>query len=145
LEDEGSLAEAVSKVDVVISAIPSKHVLDQKLLVRVIKQAGSIKRFIPAEYGANPDKTQVSDLDHDFYSKKSEIRHMIESEGIPYTYICCGLFMRVLLPSLVQPGLQSPPTDKVTVFGDGNVKGLSLLLNSIATSFCKYTILWSEI
>ncbi|AEE86390.1 isoflavone reductase-like protein [Arabidopsis thaliana] len=124
LEDEGSLAEAVSKVDVVISAIPSKHVLDQKLLVRVIKQAGSIKRFIPAEYGANPDKTQVSDLDHDFYSKKSEIRHMIESEGIPYTYICCGLFMRVLLPSLVQPGLQSPPTDKVTVFGDGNVKAV---------------------
>lgn len=104
-----------------------------------------MQRFIPAEYGANPDKTQVSDLDHDFYSKKSEIRHMIESEGIPYTYICCGLFMRVLLPSLVQPGLQSPPTDKVTVFGDGNVKGLSLLLNSIATSFCKYTILWSEI
>lgn len=43
MEDEGSLAEAVSKVDVVISAIPSKHVLDQKLLVRVIKQAGSIK------------------------------------------------------------------------------------------------------
>ncbi|CAA0397484.1 putative pinoresinol-lariciresinol reductase 3 [Arabidopsis thaliana] len=124
LEDEGSLAEAVSKVDVVISAIPSKHVLDQKLLVRVIKQAGSIKRFIPAEYGANPDKTQVSDLDHGFYSKKSEIRHMIESEGIPYTYICCGLFMRVLLPSLVQPGLQSPPTDKVTVFGDGNVKAV---------------------
>jgi len=104
-----------------------------------------LQRFIPAEYGANPDKTQVSDLDHGFYSKKSEIRHMIESEGIPYTYICCGLFMRVLLPSLVQPGLQSPPTDKVTVFGDGNVKGLSLLLNSIATSFCKYTILWSEI
>ncbi|VYS64884.1 unnamed protein product [Arabidopsis thaliana] len=126
LEDEGSLEEAVSKVDVVISAIPSKHVLDQKLLVRVIKQAGSIKRFIPAEYGANPDKTQVSDLDHGFYSKKSEIRHMIESEGIPYTYVCCGLFMRVLLPSLVQPGLQSPPTDKVTVFGDGNVKAVFL-------------------
>lgn len=43
LEDEGSLEEAVSKVDVVISAIPSKHVLDQKLLIKVIKQAASIK------------------------------------------------------------------------------------------------------
>ncbi|XP_010437600.1 PREDICTED: probable pinoresinol-lariciresinol reductase 3 [Camelina sativa] len=125
LEDERSLAEAVSKVDVVISAIPSKHVLDQKLLIKVIKQAGSIKRFIPAEYGANPDKTQVSDLDHGFYSKKSQIKRMIESEGIPYTYICCGLFMRILLPSLVQPGLHSPPIDnKVTVFGDGNVKAV---------------------
>ncbi|CAH8274334.1 unnamed protein product [Arabidopsis lyrata] len=124
LEDEGSLEEAVSKVDVVISAIPSKHVLDQKLLIKVIKQAGSIKRFIPAEYGANPDKTQISDLDHGFYSKKCEIKRMIESEGIPYTYICCGLFMRILLPSLVQPGLQSPPIDKVTVFGDGSVKAV---------------------
>ncbi|ESQ53669.1 hypothetical protein EUTSA_v10025756mg [Eutrema salsugineum] len=124
LEDEGSLEEAVRKVDVVISAIPSKHVLDQKLLIKVIKQAGSIKRFIPAEYGADPDKTQVSDLDHGFYSKKSELRRMIESEAIPHTYICCGLFMRILLPSLAQPGLQSPPIDKVTVFGDGNVKAV---------------------
>ncbi|KAJ4910449.1 putative pinoresinol-lariciresinol reductase 3 [Raphanus sativus] len=114
LEDEVSLEEAVMKVDVVISAIPSKHVLDQKLLINVIKRSPSIKRFIPAEYGADPDKIQVSDLDHGFYSKKSEIRRLVESSGIPYTYICCGLFMRILLPSLVQPGLQSPPMDKVT-------------------------------
>ncbi|VVB10362.1 unnamed protein product [Arabis nemorensis] len=124
LEDEGSLIEAVRKVDVVISAIPSKHVLEQKLLIKVIKQVGSIKRFIPGEYGADPDKTQVSDLDHGFYSKKSELRRMIESEGIPHTYISCGLYMRILLPSLVQPGRHSPPIDKVTVFGDGNVKAV---------------------
>ncbi|KAF8112280.1 hypothetical protein N665_0065s0058 [Sinapis alba] len=124
LEDEGSLEEAVMKVDVVISAIPSKHVLDQKLLINVIKRSPSIKRFVPAEYGADPDKTQVSDLDHGFYSKKSEIRRLIESAEIPYTYVCCGLFMRILLPSLVQPGFQSPPMDKVTVFGDGNVKAV---------------------
>ncbi|CAH8379958.1 unnamed protein product [Eruca vesicaria subsp. sativa] len=124
LEDEASLEEAVTKVDVVISAIPSKHGLDQKLLINVMKRAGSIKRFIPAEYGADPDKTQVSGIDHGFYSKKSEIRRFIESSGIPYTYICCGLFMRILLPSLVQPGFQSPPMDNVTVFGDGNVKAV---------------------
>ncbi|KFK30086.1 isoflavone reductase-like protein [Arabis alpina] len=124
LDDERSLIEAVKKVDVVITAIPSKHVLDQKLLIKVIKQVGSIKRFIPGEYGADPDKTQVSDLDYGFYSKKSELRRMIESEGIPYTYISCGLYMRILLPSLVQPGLHSPPVDKVTVFGDGNVKAV---------------------
>ncbi|CAH2076821.1 unnamed protein product [Thlaspi arvense] len=137
LEDEGSLEEAVRKVDVVISAIPSKHVLDQKLLIKVIKRAGSIKRFVPAEYGADPDKTQVSDLDHGFYAKKSEIKRLIESEGIPHTYICCGLFMRILLPSLAQPGLDSPPIDKVTVFGDGNVKGFTFLLNSITFKFLK--------
>uniref|UniRef100_A0A1J3GLJ9 Putative pinoresinol-lariciresinol reductase 3 n=1 Tax=Noccaea caerulescens TaxID=107243 RepID=A0A1J3GLJ9_NOCCA len=125
LDDEGSLEEAVRKVDVVISAIPSKHVLDQKPLIKVIKQATSIKRFVPAEYGADSEKTQVSDLDHGFYAKKTEIRRLIESEKIPHTYICCGLFMRILLPSLAQPGgSQSPPREKVTVFGDGNVKAV---------------------
>lgn len=32
--------------------------------------------------------------------------------------------MKVLLPSLAQPGLEAPPRDKVTIFGDGNTKGL---------------------
>lgn len=35
--------EAVKQVDVVICSIPSKQVLAQKLLIRVIKEAGSIK------------------------------------------------------------------------------------------------------
>lgn len=35
--------EAVKQVDVVICSIPSKQVLDQKLLSRVIKEAGCIK------------------------------------------------------------------------------------------------------
>ncbi|KAL5855842.1 hypothetical protein ACOSQ4_005644 [Xanthoceras sorbifolium] len=124
LEDEKSLIEALKQVDVVICAIPSKQVLDQKLLIRAIKQAGCIKRFIPSEFGADPNKTQISDLDHNFYSRRSEIRRLIETEGIPYTYICCNLFMTYLLPSLVQPGLKTPPRDKVTIFGDGNKKGV---------------------
>lgn len=33
----------MKQVDVVICSIPSKHVLDQKLLIRLIKQAGCIK------------------------------------------------------------------------------------------------------
>lgn len=31
--------------------------------------------------------------------------------------------MRMFLPSLVQPGLSSPPRDCVTIFGDGTAKG----------------------
>lgn len=63
-------------------------------------------------------------MDHDFYARKAEIRRLVEAEGIPYTYISCNFFMRYLLPSLVQPGLKVPPRDEVTIFGDGNVKGL---------------------
>uniref|UniRef100_A0A803LPS1 NmrA-like domain-containing protein n=1 Tax=Chenopodium quinoa TaxID=63459 RepID=A0A803LPS1_CHEQI len=106
LEDEESLLEAVKKVDVVICAIPSKQ------------------RFIPSEFGSDPDMVQISGMDHNFYSRKAEIRRLVEAEEIPYTYICCNFFMSYLLPSLVQPGIKAPPRDKVTIFGDGNVKGV---------------------
>jgi long-subunit acyl-CoA synthetase (AMP-forming) len=43
LEDEKSLVGAVKQVEVVICSIPSKHVLEQMVLIRVIKEAGCIK------------------------------------------------------------------------------------------------------
>lgn len=83
-----------------------------------------MQRFIPSEFGLDPDKVQISGMDYNFYSRKAEIRRLVEAEGIPYTLISCNFFMSYLLPSLVQPGLTSPPRDKVTIFGDGNTKGL---------------------
>ncbi|KAL9271485.1 putative pinoresinol-lariciresinol reductase 3 [Drosera capensis] len=124
LDDEVSLVEAVNRVDVVICAIPSRYVLDQKLLIRVIKQAGHIKRFIPSEFGMDPGKVQISGMDYGFYSKKAEIRGLVEVAGIPYTFVSCNFLMSYLLPSIVQSGLTAPPRDKATVFGDGNVKGV---------------------
>ncbi|KAL8160390.1 hypothetical protein V2J09_001927 [Rumex salicifolius] len=144
LEDEESLFEAVKQVDVVISAVSSKQIPLQTTLIRAIKRAGSIKvsspsleaiidissffffRFFPAEFGSDPDKNQISDLESDFriYSRRVEIRRLVESEGIPYTYICNNYFMSYFLPSLLQPGLKAPPRDKVTIFGDGNAKGV---------------------
>ncbi|GMY05763.1 probable pinoresinol-lariciresinol reductase 3 [Fagus crenata] len=43
LQDEASLLEAIKQVDVVICAVSSIQVLDQKLLISAIKQAGCIK------------------------------------------------------------------------------------------------------
>ncbi|KAJ6795629.1 putative pinoresinol-lariciresinol reductase 3 isoform X2 [Iris pallida] len=132
LNDYESLVDAVKRVDAVICAVPSKQVMEQKLLVRAIKEAGCIKRFVPSEFGADPDKVQILDMDHDFYKRKAEIRHLIESEGIPYTYVCCNFFMRYLLPSLVQPGLNTPPRDKIKIFGDGNAKAVFVQERDVA-------------
>lgn len=132
LEDEKSLVGAVKQVEVVICSIPSKHVLEQMVLVRVIKEAGCIKRFIPSEFGADPDRIQISDMDYNFYLRKAEIRRLVEAEGIPYTYICCNFFTSYLLPSLVQPGLKTPPRDKIRVFGDGNVKAVFVKEQDVA-------------
>jgi len=90
------------------------------------------QRFIPSEFGSDPTKAQVSELDdlYNFYAPKVEIRRLVEAEGIPYTVISCNFFMKILLPSLAQPGLDAPPRDKVTVYGDGNTKGIYMLHKS---------------
>ncbi|XP_009378524.2 probable pinoresinol-lariciresinol reductase 3 isoform X2 [Pyrus x bretschneideri] len=132
LEDEESLMAAVKQVDVVICAVSAKQVLHQKLLIQVIKQAGCIKRFIPSEFGLDPDKTRISGMDHNFYEQKAEIRRFVETSGIPYTYISCNFYMSYLLPQLVQPGLKVPPRDKVTIFGDGNTKGVFVKESDVA-------------
>ncbi|EMS50768.1 Isoflavone reductase-like protein P3 [Triticum urartu] len=48
LDDYPSLLEAVRQVDVVICAVPTKHALEQKPLIRAIKEAGCVKmhRFL---------------------------------------------------------------------------------------------------
>ncbi|XP_051148210.1 probable pinoresinol-lariciresinol reductase 3 [Andrographis paniculata] len=132
LQEEDGLIEALKQVDVVICAVASAQVLDQKLLISAIKRAGCIKRFFPSEFGGDPDRTRVSNLDHGFYSTKAEIRRLVEAEGIPYTYISCNFFASFLLPSLIQPGLQTLPRDKVNIFGDGNVKGVFVEESEVA-------------
>lgn len=84
-----------------------------------------MQRFIPSEFGADPDKVQIRNMDSGFYEKKAEIRRLIENEGIPYTFVSCNLLMRYLLTSLVQPGMKAPPRDKLKIFGDGSTRGLS--------------------
>ncbi|XP_074572789.1 putative pinoresinol-lariciresinol reductase 3 [Curcuma longa] len=133
LQDYTSLLEAVKQVDVIICAVPSSEVLQQRLLIHVIKEAGCIKRFIPSEFGADPDKVQILGMDYDFYEKKAEIRRCIEKEDLPHTYICCNFFQRSLLPSLAQPGLKAPPRDKVHIFGEGNIKAVFVDEKDVAT------------
>ncbi|KAM2053331.1 hypothetical protein ACFX1T_002983 [Malus domestica] len=71
-------------------------------------------------------------MDHNFYEQKAEIRRFVETNGIPYTYISCNFYMSYLLPQLVQPGLKVPPRDKVTIFGDGNTKGVFVKESDVA-------------
>nr|XP_016475277.1 PREDICTED: probable pinoresinol-lariciresinol reductase 3 isoform X2 [Nicotiana tabacum] len=103
---------------------------DEDILVEALKQVDV--RFLPSEFGSDPDRTRISDLDHNFYSRKSEIRRLIEAEGIPYTYVCCNFFTSFFLLSLVQPGRKNPPRDEVSIFGDGTAKAVFVKENDAA-------------
>ncbi|XP_010428545.1 PREDICTED: isoflavone reductase homolog P3 [Camelina sativa] len=123
LNDHESLVKAIKQVDVVISTIGHKQVLDQTKIISAIKEAGNVKRFLPAEFGTDVERTSAVEPARSFFARKLQIRKAIEAEGIPYTYVvsdcCAGLYLRTL--AQFEPGLISPTRDKVIIFGDGNV------------------------
>ncbi|KAF3524064.1 hypothetical protein F2Q69_00051636 [Brassica cretica] len=125
LNDHESLVKAMKQVDVVISTVGRVQLLDQTKIISAIKEAGNVKRFLPSEFGTDVDKTgAVEPAKSLVFGAKRRIRRAVEAEGIPYTYVvnncAAGLYLRTLVQ--FQPGLTSPPRDKVTILGDGNAK-----------------------
>ncbi|XP_057964690.1 phenylcoumaran benzylic ether reductase Betv6-like [Malania oleifera] len=108
---------------------------DKGKIIESFKSSGVqlLTRFIPSEFGSDPDRVQILDLLYDIYSRKAEIRRLIESEGIPHACVSCNFFMSYFLPSLLQPGQKVPPRDKVTIFGDGSTKGVFVKESDVAT------------
>ncbi|KAK6938838.1 NmrA-like domain [Dillenia turbinata] len=140
LNDHESLVKAAKQVDVVISTVGISQIADQVKLIAAIKEAGNIKRFLPSEFG--------SDLEYGLndavgpakatFEEKIQIRRLIEAQGIPYTYVASYCFAGFHVSSLaqIQPGLPSPPRDKVFVWGDGTSKVIFCVEEDIGT----YTI-----
>lgn len=136
VDDHKSLVVAIKQVDIVISAITSPLVPDQSKIIKAIKEAGNVKRFLPSEFGVDVDRVQGVEPAKSIFEQKIKIRREIEAEGIPHTYICCGFFAGYFLPTLCQSGVTAPPRDKVVVLGDGNPKVVFVKEEDIGT----YTI-----
>ncbi|VYS51101.1 unnamed protein product [Arabidopsis thaliana] len=138
LNDHESLVKAIKQVDVVISTIGHKQIFDQTKIISAIKEAGNVKRFLPAEFGIDVERTSAVEPAKSLFAGKVQIRRAIEAEGIPYTSVVsncsAGFYLRTLLQ--FESGLIShtrdkaiifgdknvPPRDKVTILGDGNAK-----------------------
>lgn len=136
LNDEESLVKAIKQVDVVISSVGFGQLDDQEKIIAAIKEAGNVKRFFPSEFGNDVDHVHGVGLAKAIFDKKANIRRAIEAAGVPYTYIASNYFQSFFLSSLFQPGLTSPPRDKVVILGDGNTKAIFNKEDDIAT----YTI-----
>nr|Q9LD00.1 RecName: Full=Bifunctional pinoresinol-lariciresinol reductase 3; Short=PLR-TP3; AltName: Full=(-)-lariciresinol reductase; AltName: Full=(-)-pinoresinol reductase [Thuja plicata]AAF63509.1 pinoresinol-lariciresinol reductase [Thuja plicata]AAF64183.1 phenylcoumaran benzylic ether reductase homolog Tp1 [Thuja plicata] len=132
LDDHQGLVDVVKQVDVVISAVSGglvrHHILDQLKLVEAIKEAGNIKRFLPSEFGMDPDVVEDPlEPGNITFIDKRKVRRAIEAATIPYTYVSSNMFAGFFAGSLAQ--LQDAPRmmparDKVLIYGDGNVKGV---------------------
>eukprot|EP00253_Pinus_taeda_P026456 PITA_26456 len=128
-EDPQSLVAALKQVDVVVSAIAGNHftnqILQQLKLVEAIKEAGNIKRFLPSEFGMDPDRMEnAMEPGNAVFIDKRKVRRAIESAGIPYTYVSSNIFAGYLAGGLAQLGRLIPPPENVVIYGDGNIKAV---------------------
>ncbi|XP_047321711.1 phenylcoumaran benzylic ether reductase POP1-like [Impatiens glandulifera] len=124
--DHDSLVKAIKQVDIVICAVAKDLIAHQTKIIAAIKEAGNIKRFVPSEFGSDPERNNAIEPAKSVYQVKVGIRRAIEEEGIPYTYVCSNCFGEMFLKNLAQvldpPASTHLPTDKVVILGNGNSK-----------------------
>ncbi|KAL5988618.1 hypothetical protein ACLOJK_026716 [Asimina triloba] len=128
--DHQSLLDAVKQVDVVFSAIfsgvhnRSHQILLQLKLVQAIKEAGNVKRFLPSEFGTDPEQMgDALEPGRVTFDDKMVVRKAIEEANIPFTCVSANCFAGYFLGGLCQPGYITPWRDTISLFGDGNTKG----------------------
>ncbi|CAI9780545.1 unnamed protein product [Fraxinus pennsylvanica] len=134
-----SLVNAIKQVDVVISAVGATAIADQVKIIAAIKEVGTIKRFLPSEFGGDVDSMTAVEPAASLMVEKVKVRRIVESEGIPYTYVVsngfAGYFLRTL-GQLDNLDATAPPREKVAILGEGNLKASFVKEEDIAT----YTI-----
>jgi hypothetical protein len=78
---------------------------------------------LPSEFGTDVERVAKKKAVQSVFRPKVEIRNAIREAGIPYTFVNSNGFIAYAVSLLFKENLQVPPSDKVTIFGDGNVKG----------------------
>ncbi len=74
------------------------------------------------------------------FHPKVEIRNAIREAGIPYTFVNSNAFIAYGVSLFFKENLQVPPSDKVTIFGDGNVKGNKI--DEFASKLCGLALIF---
>jgi len=75
-------------------------------------------------FGSHVDRAHAVEPARTFYAAYyTDILHLLEEQGIPYTYVSCNFLAGWHRSTLAQPGATAPSRDKVVILGDGNAKG----------------------
>ncbi|TVU47661.1 hypothetical protein EJB05_07267, partial [Eragrostis curvula] len=123
-------------VEVVISVMGGANILDQLLLIDAIRTAGTVKRFLPSEFGHDVDRARPVGAGLGFYEEKRRVRRAAEASGVPYTYICCNSIAGWPYFDNTHPSEVPPPLDRFQIYGDGTVRAFFVAGSDIG----KFTI-----
>ncbi|KAI7729542.1 hypothetical protein M8C21_012711 [Ambrosia artemisiifolia] len=69
------------KIDIVISIVGGEAILHQLSLVNAIKSVGTIKRFLPSEFGHDVDRTDPVEPGLSMYNEKRRVRRLVEESA----------------------------------------------------------------
>ncbi|XP_021900462.1 isoeugenol synthase 1-like [Carica papaya] len=119
LDDEKKLVSVLKQVEVVISALPVPVHLDQLKIIKAMKEAGTIKRFLPSEYGHEIDRVKTLPAFDEVLDIKRKIRRATEASGIPYTFVVASALSAYFVDYLLHP---RDSLDEVVVYGTGETK-----------------------
>ncbi|KAE8657466.1 Leucoanthocyanidin reductase [Hibiscus syriacus] len=109
-------------IEIVISTVGGERVLDQLCLVEAISSAGTVKRFLPSEFGHDVDRANPVEPGLKMYKEKRQVRRLVEKLDVPYTYICCNSIASWPYYDNRHPSEVIPPLDQFQIYGDGSVK-----------------------
>ncbi|KAF7054573.1 hypothetical protein CFC21_062233 [Triticum aestivum] len=123
-------------VEVVISVMGGANILDQLGLIKAIQAAGTVKRFLPSEFGHDVDRARPVGGGVGFYEEKRRVRRAAEAAGVPYTYICCNSIAGWPYFDNMHPSEVRPPLDRFQIYGDGTVRAFFVA----GTDIGKFTV-----
>ncbi|CAA7400872.1 unnamed protein product [Spirodela intermedia] len=109
-------------IEVVISVLGGRNLLDQLPLIEAIKAAGTVKRFLPSEFGNDVDRANPVEPGLRVYEEKRKVRRAVEAAGVPFTYICCNSIAGWPYYEQYDHCEAVPPLEKFSIYGDGNMK-----------------------
>ncbi|XP_057970841.1 isoeugenol synthase 1-like [Malania oleifera] len=121
LDDHEKLVSAVKEVDVVISTLAVPQHLEQLKIIRAMKDAGNIKRFVPSEFGNEVDRVSGLPPFEALLENKRKVRRATEAAGIPFTYVSANSFAAYFIDYLLRP---HETLDEVTLYGSGEAKAV---------------------
>ncbi|GMY12596.1 isoeugenol synthase 1-like [Fagus crenata] len=121
LDEHEKLVTALGQVDVVISTLAVPQHLEQLKIIRAMKDAGNIKRFVPSEFGNEVDRVSGLPPFEGLLANKRKIRRATEEAGISYTYVSANSFAAYFVDYLLHP---REKRDEVAVYGNGEAKAV---------------------
>ncbi|KAK8710313.1 hypothetical protein V6N13_145645 [Hibiscus sabdariffa] len=120
LDEHEKLVSVVKQVEVVISTLAVPQHLDQLKIISAIKEAGTIKRFVPSEYGNEVDRSRRALPPFEaILANKRKIRRAAEEAGLPFTFVAGNSFAAYFVDYILHPH-QNP--SQVVVYGTGEAK-----------------------